>query len=80
MRPTCPRTSTWQATSFSITDLSHLPSTGGLINLVKLGHRITSRKHVNAWWEDISSHPTWKVFSLRQQYTQASVVIADAQG
>jgi len=45
---------------FSIADLSHLPYTHYLVNVAKKGEGVTSRKHVNAWWEDISSRPAWK--------------------
>ncbi len=45
---------------FSIADLSHLPYTHYLVNVGKRGECVTSRKHVNAWWEDISSRPAWK--------------------
>ena len=45
---------------FSIADLSHLPYTHYLVNVAKKGEGLISRKHVNAWWEDISSRPAWK--------------------
>ena len=45
---------------FSMADLSHLPLTDYLVNVAKRGKGVTSRKHVNAWWEDISSRPAWK--------------------
>jgi len=45
---------------FSLADLSHIPYTFYLINVAKKGAAFTSRKHVNAWWEDISSRPAWK--------------------
>jgi len=45
---------------FSMADLSHLPLTHYLVNVAKRGDVVTSRKHVNAWWEDISSRPAWK--------------------
>eukprot|EP00250_Pteridium_aquilinum_P015003 c22321_g3_i1 orf=154-801(-) len=45
---------------FSLADLSHLPYTHYLINIANKGEVITSRKHVNAWWEKISSRPSWK--------------------
>ena len=45
---------------FSLADLSHLPYTHYLINIAKKGEAITSRKHVNAWWERISSRPSWQ--------------------
>ncbi|KAE9598832.1 putative glutathione transferase [Lupinus albus] len=45
---------------FSIADLSHLPGIDHLIEDAKLGHLVTKRKNVNAWWEKISSRPAWK--------------------
>ena len=45
---------------FSMADLSHLPLTDYLVNVAKRGEGVTSRKHVNAWWEDMSSRPAWK--------------------
>lgn len=45
---------------FSLADLSHLPGIEHLIEEAKLGHLITERKNVNAWWEKISSRPAWK--------------------
>lgn len=45
---------------FSLADLSHLPYTHYLINVAHKGELITSRKHVNAWWDKISSRPSWK--------------------
>jgi len=45
---------------FTLADLSHLPGIGHLIGSAKLGHLISERKNVNAWWEKISSRPAWK--------------------
>lgn len=45
---------------FTLADLSHLPGIGHLIEAAKLGHLISERKNVNAWWEKISSRPAWK--------------------
>lgn len=45
---------------FSLADLSHLPYTHYLINVAQCGDAITCRPHVNAWWEKISSRPSWK--------------------
>ncbi|CAJ1960757.1 unnamed protein product [Sphenostylis stenocarpa] len=45
---------------FSLADLSHLPGLGHLIEEAKVGHLITQRKNVNAWWDNISSRPAWK--------------------
>ncbi|XP_058749078.1 glutathione S-transferase F11-like [Vicia villosa] len=46
--------------NFSLADLSHLPGIGHLIEGAKMGHLVSERKHVNAWWEKISSRPAWK--------------------
>lgn len=48
---------------FSLADLQHLPWTQYLVTACKKGDLISSRKHVNAWWEDISSRPAWKKVS-----------------
>jgi len=45
---------------FSLADLQHLPLTDYLVNACGKGDLISSRKHVNAWWNDISSRPAWK--------------------
>jgi len=45
---------------FSLADLQHLPWTQYLVTACKKGDLISSRKHVNAWWEDISSRSAWK--------------------
>jgi len=45
---------------FSLADLQHLPYTHYLVNACGKGHLISSRTHVKAWWEDISSRPAWK--------------------
>jgi glutathione S-transferase len=45
---------------FSLADLSHIPCTYYLVDAAKKGDGITSRKHVSAWWEDISSRASWK--------------------
>lgn len=46
--------------TFTLADLSHLPGIRYLIDEAKLGHLVTERKKVNAWWEDISNRPSWK--------------------
>lgn len=38
-------------------DLSHLPYTHFLVNVAQKGAGVTSSKHVNTWWQDISSRP-----------------------
>lgn len=45
---------------FSIADLSHLPNTEYLVKATGKSELITSRKYVNAWWEDISTRDSWK--------------------
>ncbi|PPD68626.1 hypothetical protein GOBAR_DD34499 [Gossypium barbadense] len=50
---------------FSLADLSHLPFTQYLVGQMGREYMITSRKHVSAWWDDISSRPSWqKVLQL----------------
>ncbi|GLJ52788.1 hypothetical protein SUGI_1124390 [Cryptomeria japonica] len=44
---------------FSLADLTHLPFTEYIVNATDKGYLIRNRKHVNAWWEDISSRPAW---------------------
>nr|WAA68374.1 phi class glutathione S-transferases [Pinus densata]WAA68417.1 phi class glutathione S-transferases [Pinus yunnanensis] len=45
---------------FSIADLSHLPNTEYIVKATGKAELITSRKYVNAWWENISSRDSWK--------------------
>jgi len=45
---------------FSLADLQHLATTHYLVTVCGKGDLISSRKHVKAWWKDISSRPTWK--------------------
>ncbi|KAK7333725.1 hypothetical protein VNO80_30502 [Phaseolus coccineus] len=45
---------------FSLADLSHLPFTHYLMNYMKKEYMIRERKHVSAWWDDISNRPSWK--------------------
>uniref|UniRef100_A0A0C9QRC5 glutathione transferase n=1 Tax=Wollemia nobilis TaxID=56998 RepID=A0A0C9QRC5_9CONI len=45
---------------YSLADLSHLPFAELIVNATDKGYLIRERKHVNAWWEDISSRPAWK--------------------
>ena len=46
---------------FSLADLSHLPFTQYLVGPIGKEYMIKSRKHVSAWWDDISSRPSsWK--------------------
>ncbi|XP_068658935.1 glutathione S-transferase F13-like [Aristolochia californica] len=43
---------------YSLADLHHLPYTYCLLQSSKAS-LITSRPHVKAWWDDISSRPAW---------------------
>ncbi|CAK9882361.1 unnamed protein product [Sphagnum jensenii] len=53
---------------FSLADLAHIPFTYLLLHQAKKGEGITSRKHVKAWWDKISSRPSWKqLLDLRAQ-------------
>ncbi|ONI17771.1 hypothetical protein PRUPE_3G178300 [Prunus persica] len=45
---------------FSLADLSHLPFTYYLANSMEKEYMIKDRKHVSAWWDDISNRPSWK--------------------
>eukprot|EP01018_Ginkgo_biloba_P038246 Gb_38137 [translate_table: standard] len=45
---------------FSLADLTHLPFIHCLVNAIGKAHLVTDRKHVRAWWEDISSRSAWK--------------------
>ncbi|KAJ9685982.1 hypothetical protein PVL29_015056 [Vitis rotundifolia] len=47
---------------FSLADLSHLPFTKYLADMGKM-YLIEERKHVKAWWDDISNRPSWKKVS-----------------
>ncbi|KAK7304981.1 hypothetical protein VNO77_42878 [Canavalia gladiata] len=50
---------------FSLADLSHLPFTHYLMNQMKKEYMVRERKHVSAWWDDISNRPSWqKVLQL----------------
>ncbi|XP_058107013.1 glutathione S-transferase F9-like [Magnolia sinica] len=45
---------------YSLADLTHLPFTHYLVNDIGKDYMIRDRKHVNAWWEDISNRSAWK--------------------
>ncbi|KAM7492141.1 hypothetical protein LguiA_035062 [Lonicera macranthoides] len=45
---------------FSLADLSHLPFTQYLVGSLEKEYMIRERKHVSAWWDDISNRPSWK--------------------
>jgi len=44
----------------SLADLQHLLDTQYIVIVCRKGDMISSIKHVNAWWEDISYHHAWK--------------------
>ncbi|CAN8247532.1 unnamed protein product [Cochlearia groenlandica] len=44
----------------SLADLAHLPFTNYLVGPIGKAYMIKDRKHVSAWWDDISSRPAWK--------------------
>ncbi|XP_057873942.1 glutathione S-transferase F13 [Cryptomeria japonica] len=48
---------------FSLADLHHLPYTHYLVHAARKGELITSRPHVSAWWERISTRPAWQKVS-----------------
>ncbi|KAL5101427.1 hypothetical protein RYX36_005754 [Vicia faba] len=45
---------------FSLADISHLPFTDYIVNNMGKEYLIKDRKHVTAWWDDISSRSSWK--------------------
>ena len=45
---------------FSLADLSHIPFGYYLVNQMKKDYMVRDRKHVSAWWDDISNRPSWK--------------------
>ncbi|CAK9147857.1 unnamed protein product [Ilex paraguariensis] len=45
---------------FSLADLSHLPFTQYLVGGVGKEYMIRGRKHVSAWWDNISNRASWK--------------------
>ncbi|KAL1339234.1 hypothetical protein AAHE18_U020400 [Arachis hypogaea] len=45
---------------FSLADLSHLPFGHYLVNQTGRGNLVRERKHVSAWWDDISNRPSWQ--------------------
>ncbi|KAB2017062.1 hypothetical protein ES319_D08G134700v1 [Gossypium barbadense] len=50
---------------FSLADLSHLSFTQSLVGQMGKEYMTTNRKHVSAWWDDISSRLSWqKVLQL----------------
>lgn len=53
---------------FSLADLQHMPFLHYLVNDVGKATLISSRKHVNAWWEDISSRQAWKKVAVHMKF------------
>lgn len=49
---------------FSLADLVHIPATRRLLENCNLGCLLEGRKHVKAWWDDISNRPAWKKIVL----------------
>ncbi|MCL7038592.1 hypothetical protein MKW94_001311, partial [Papaver nudicaule] len=45
---------------YSLADLTHLPFTHYLVNDIGKAYMIKDRKHVSAWWDDITSRSAWK--------------------
>ncbi|KAJ4976064.1 hypothetical protein NE237_001170 [Protea cynaroides] len=45
---------------FSLADLSHIPFTHYLVNDIGKAYMIRNKKHVSAWWDDITSRASWK--------------------
>ncbi|KAK7300194.1 hypothetical protein RJT34_11031 [Clitoria ternatea] len=45
---------------FSLADISHIPFLDYIVNNMEKGYLIRDRKSVSAWWDDISSRPSWK--------------------
>ncbi|MCL7040528.1 hypothetical protein MKW94_003580 [Papaver nudicaule] len=45
---------------YSLADLAHLPFTHYLVNGIGKAYMIKDRKHVSAWWDDITSRSAWK--------------------
>ncbi|CAA2971161.1 glutathione S-transferase F9-like [Olea europaea subsp. europaea] len=45
---------------FSLADLIHLPLVQYLIDPLGKEHVFRNRKHLSAWWDDISNRPSWK--------------------
>lgn len=45
---------------FSLVDISHIPFIDYIVNDMEKAYLIKERKNVSAWWDDISSRPSWK--------------------
>ncbi|GAB4841152.1 hypothetical protein Ancab_021896 [Ancistrocladus abbreviatus] len=53
---------------YSLADLQHLPCTHHLVVNTPHGKMITSRPHLKAWWDDISSRPAFKKISVNMNF------------
>lgn len=53
---------------FSLADLSHLAFGHYLVNQTGRGNLVRERKHVSAWWDDISNRPSWKKVLDQHKY------------
>ncbi|URD96970.1 Glutathione S-transferase [Musa troglodytarum] len=48
---------------FTLADLTHIPATRYIVENCGLSHLLDDKKHVKAWWEDITGRPAWKKLS-----------------
>uniref|UniRef100_A0A7N0T9E3 glutathione transferase n=1 Tax=Kalanchoe fedtschenkoi TaxID=63787 RepID=A0A7N0T9E3_KALFE len=46
--------------NFTLADLTHLPATRNLMNEANKAYLVRDRKHLSAWWDNISARPAWK--------------------
>ncbi|OWM64357.1 glutathione S-transferase F11-like [Punica granatum] len=46
--------------AFTLADLSHLPALRYLMDEAGMANLVRDRKSVSAWWDTISSRPSWK--------------------
>ncbi|RRT82447.1 hypothetical protein GW17_00011597 [Ensete ventricosum] len=45
---------------FTLADLTHIPATRYIVENCGLSRLLDDKKHVKAWWEDITGRPAWK--------------------
>ncbi|XP_038971323.1 glutathione S-transferase F12-like [Phoenix dactylifera] len=45
---------------FTLADLTHIPALRYVVENCGMPHLISNKKHVKAWWADITSRPAWK--------------------
>ncbi|XP_073011777.1 glutathione S-transferase F12 [Typha latifolia] len=45
---------------FTLADLTHIPATRYLVENCGIPELVTGKKHLKAWWEDITSRAAWK--------------------